>query len=368
MGVNRVTKRGKRRIEVRKRWPDGSTFRRYYSNKTIAKHMLARLEESIVTGTWPELKDELTGKLEAQRPITIEQFSDIFLEDYVKPRSRSWKRYELTLRQFNRQLGNVPLEQFTRQKLHGWVKRRVQEVRPATVNRDIAAIKAMFRRAFEWGYLEHHPLTLFPLLPVRQKAHRILEVEEFRHLVDSMPNITIAAYLAVLGETGMRKQEALYLKWTHIDFRTRMVTAEYTKNNRLRSIPLSDYAIGWLNKLVQYVTCPYVFVNPKTGERWVNPEKAFERGREKAELEWVGFHDLRRFRATQWGRLGVDLKTIQELLGHADIQTTMRYVGFVDSAMDDVRRAQEREAQNAECLENGRQMGDTKESRSQGSF
>ena len=71
MGVNRVTKRGKSRIEVRKRWPDGTTFRRYYSNKTIAKHMLARLEESIVTGTWPELKDELTGKLEAQRPITF---------------------------------------------------------------------------------------------------------------------------------------------------------------------------------------------------------------------------------------------------------------------------------------------------------
>ena len=89
MGVNRVTKRGKSRIEVRKRWPDGSTFRRYYSNKTLAKQMLARLEESMVIGTWPELKDELAGKLEANRPVSIKQFSDMFLEDYVKPRSRS---------------------------------------------------------------------------------------------------------------------------------------------------------------------------------------------------------------------------------------------------------------------------------------
>ncbi len=111
------------------------------------------------------------------------------------------------------------------------------------------------------------------------------------------------------------------------------------------------------------MTCPRVFVNPKTGKRWANPEKAFEKGGKKAGLEWVGFHDLRRFRATRWSRLGVDLKTIQELLGHADIRTTMLYVGFVDSALDDVRRAQEREAQNAECLEGGRQMGDTKENR-----
>ena len=61
MGINRVTKRGKNRIEVRKRWPDGSTFRRYYPNMTLAKHVLARIEESIATGRWKELKEELSG-------------------------------------------------------------------------------------------------------------------------------------------------------------------------------------------------------------------------------------------------------------------------------------------------------------------
>ena len=73
----------------------------------------------------------------------------------------------------------------------------------------------------------------------------------------------------------------------------------------------------------------------------------------------MGFHDLRRFRATQWNRLGVDLKTIQELLGHADIRTTMRYVGFVDAALDDVRRAQALEARELDRSPGGRQMGDT---------
>ena len=55
MGVNRVNKRGKSRIEVRKRWPDGSTFRRYYSNKTIAKHMLARLAQDAIDAHAAEL-------------------------------------------------------------------------------------------------------------------------------------------------------------------------------------------------------------------------------------------------------------------------------------------------------------------------
>ena len=45
-------------------------------------------------------------------------------------------------------------------------------------------------------------------------------------------------------------------------------------------------------------------------------------------MEWVGFHDFRHFRATQWVKQGIDLRTVQELLGHRDITTTMRYAHF----------------------------------------
>jgi len=76
---------------------------------------------------------------------------------------------------------------------------------------------------------------------------------------------------------------------------------------------------------VRTVGCPYVFVRIESNDHWRKPEGPFDEGRTKADLEWVTIHDLRHFRPTQWVQRGVDPRTVQELLGHGSITTTMRY-------------------------------------------
>ena len=61
MGVNRVIKRGKPRIEVRKRWPDGTTFRRYMPNMTVAKQRINEIELAIAKGTWKSCSGNCKG-------------------------------------------------------------------------------------------------------------------------------------------------------------------------------------------------------------------------------------------------------------------------------------------------------------------
>jgi len=324
MPINRVKKRGQTRIEVRKRWPDGTEYRRFLANSTLAKQVLARIEGSIATGTWREFRESLLRGPEV-KVISFSELADQFLEEYAKVRCRSWNRYELSLGKLCDQLGTIGVDAFTRHDLHNYVQKRSREVSPASVNRDIACAKKLFSYAFEIGIVEHHPLFRFPLLAEREKARRILTVEEFHLLVDQMPNTVLSAYVAILGETGLRKSEALHLEWVHIDLRERLVLPDKTKSNKVRAIPLSDYAVEWLSKLVRYINCPYVFVNPDTGKRLVSPDQTFRRNAKKAGFPGLGFHDLRVFRATQWHRLGVHLKTIQQMLGHADIKTTMRY-------------------------------------------
>ena len=159
--------------------------------------------------------------------------------------------------------------------------------------------------------------------------------------------------LATIGETGIRIEEALSLEWMHIDFRRQMLIVELTKDNEPREIPLSDYAVGWLQGVVRYVHCPYVFVSPKTQIRWVNPYNALRRACKKVGIQ-IAFHDLRRFRCTQWLTDGVDVRTVQGLMGHSDIQTTMRYVGYVSKhAIKSIR-----EAQRSEEIESAQEAGE----------
>ncbi|MCH8820746.1 MAG: site-specific integrase [Acidobacteria bacterium] len=229
---------------------------------------------------------------------------------------------------------------FRRQDLYKYVELRAREVSPGTVNRDVACIKSMFSYAVELGKIEGHPLVKFPMLPVDEISRPLLTVEKFRHLVRSMDRVPISAMVALMGETAMRRGEALQLKWDRIDLRDKVIGLQHTKNGKVRHVPLSDYAIEWLEQLVRYVTCPYVFVNSRTGQRWKSPEKAFQRGREDAKLAWVGFHDLRRFRAAQWVRLGLDVETVRKLLGHHDIQTTQLYIKGLEPYLDEVRAIQ----------------------------
>ncbi len=292
-----------------------------------------------------------------------------------------------------------------------YVVKRKRQVQPATVNRDIAAISKLFSYALECGEVDTHPLVRFPKLKEPKKVCRPLTVEQFRNLVEAVDNPYLQSMVAVIGETGIRKGEALSLTWNRVDLARRFLSArgksrhgirpslhpgglrydsvtysryapssrlvrraqersrcsrdfhhgllwvEFTKDDEPREIPLSKYATGYLAGLVRYLNIPYVFVNSRTGTRWVNPDKPLRRAAERVGLK-VGFHDLRRFRCSQWLMQWVDVRTVQKLMGHSAISTTMRYAGYVSShALASIREAQANEDSQMQQATNRQRVG-----------
>ena len=74
----------------------------------------------------------------------------------------------------------------------------------------------------------------------------------------------------------------------------------------------------------------YVFVNPDTGTRYTDVKKAFSAACRQAGITDFRFHDLRHTFGTRLADAGVDVVKIKELMGHASIVTTMRYIHATD--------------------------------------
>jgi len=116
VGIIESTAKGKKRIAVRKRWPDGSEIYRIVSNRTQGKQLLGRIEDAITMGTWRKLREDLRRGVE--KNITVRQFWERFREEYCIPRMSSWKRYQQSFKTINVVVGDISLREFSRKHLH----------------------------------------------------------------------------------------------------------------------------------------------------------------------------------------------------------------------------------------------------------
>jgi integrase len=171
----------------------------------------------------------------------------------------------------------------------------------------------------------------------------VVSIAANTNMTKQLCSISATRYATVLGETAIRKSEGIRLTWSFIDLGQRLLTVERSKNRKPRYIPLSEFALQTMASLPRLDGCPSVFVRLENGTPWHSFQGPFNRAKEKAGLGWVGFHHLRHFRASQWVMQGVDIRTVQELLGHQSITTTMRYYA-PQHATQSIREVQRHEA------------------------
>jgi len=121
----------------------------------------------------------------------------------------------------------------------------------------------------------------------------------------------------------MRKGEILSLKWTNVDFKNGVIIVEGTKNEEIRKIPMNQKLTEALEGGKKISRGEYVF--SENGKPYGDVKRGWWSALKKAKIEEVRFHDLRHTFGSRLGMAGVDIRTIQELMGHKDIKMTMRY-------------------------------------------
>ena len=110
-----------------------------------------------------------------------------------------------------------------------------------------------------------------------------------------------------------------------MSFERRQLTVLRSKNGETRHIPLNDAAVAALRTAETYRNgSPFVFLNTG-GTRLLSPRFWFDAAIKKAKLKDFTWHCLRHTFASRLVMAGVDLRTVQELMGHKTIQMTVRY-------------------------------------------
>ena len=221
--------------------------------------------------------------------------------------------------------------------------KRIDHVVASTVTRELFTLKNMLRKAVEWGYLKDSAAAPVKKLKSGIPHFRYLSKEEINALLESCSksdNPHLYPFVVTALHTGMRLGEITALEWKDIDFKRRILRVDnkeghHTKNYQVRMIPMNVMLVDVLRKVPRRLDSPYVFQR-KGGEKFHKMRTSYENARERVGLTDVRFHDLRHTFASHLVMGGVDIRTVQELLGHKDINMTMRYSHL---APDHMRKA-----------------------------
>jgi len=171
----------------------------------------------------------------------------------------------------------------------------------------------------------------------RSVSHLLKALENFRSLgiefVSLSEQVDTSTPILALN-TGMRRGELLSLEWQQVDLihgRIRILNAK--TNSSERSIPLNAISRSTLLELARDKKSNLVFPsNRKVGKRILDLKKGFRKAVQSAGIASLRFHDLRHTFATRLVQAGVDIITVQHLLGHAKISMTVRYAHSPDES------------------------------------
>jgi integrase/recombinase XerD len=170
------------------------------------------------------------------------------------------------------------------------------------------------------------------------KDHRrlptVLSLEEVAQLIDAAGNLMQRALLMTLYGTGMRRTEVSMLKVRDIDSRRMMIRVERGKGGAGRDLPLSPALLETLRAYWRWKR-PHIYlfsssVGQRGQDRPISDKTVWYACKEAAVhariTKHVTPHTLRHSWATHLLEAGTDLRTIQVLLGHADLETTAKYL------------------------------------------
>lgn len=300
-----------------------------------AHRRAAELNAQINDGINPNVEKK------AQRgEMVFGELFGLYMIRHAKVHKRSWEGDQA---QFDRYL-------------KPWTKRQLSTIRKADIqalhakvgsdtgtyaaNRLLALLSTVFNRARDWGFDLPNPAQGVKKFR-EQSRERFLQADELPRFFQSLAaegNQTIRDYFLVALLTGARRNNVLTMRWDAINLERGTWTIPQTKTGDAQTVPLVPDVVAILQARNVFATSPWVFPGHGSTGHLVEPRKAWERILERAGIENLRIHDLRRSLGSWQAATGANLSIIGKSLGHRNVSTTAIYARL---ELDPVRAAME---------------------------
>jgi integrase/recombinase XerC len=234
-----------------------------------------------------------------------------------------------------------PVQEIDVLTIREWMTQLYERKLTATsIRRALAAVRSLFRFLQHAGVVEQNPARLVRTPKLPKLLPRVITTERVSKLLDDSPNEAESAnrrhaardlaILELLYGTGIRVSELVGLSIDHIDFADGWILVR-GKGRKERQVPLNSKAVAALQRYMEER-------QPQSGEKGVFLNHEGKRLSDRAVRLIVKFyseailkdssihpHSFRHSYATHLLAHGADLRSIQELLGHAQLSTTQKY-------------------------------------------
>ncbi len=257
------------------------------------------------------------------------QFLD-YLENEKNYSHHTVDAYRTDLMQFQDFI-RKDIKHVTRHDILNFLKHLKSEgLSPTTLNRKLIAIKSFYKFLMIEGIINMNPAELIESAKVEDTIPRVVTMEEYEHIISIIDNLKERALIELLFSTGLRREEVVSLKRNNFNFNLGIVKIN-GKGNKDRVIPfipeIMPNTMLWLEQ-IEDIDSEWVFPsNVNEGKpytvRWVN--KVVDKWTNKAGYSDITPHSFRHSFGTYLYENGADIKAIQDMMGHASIDTTNIY-------------------------------------------
>jgi integrase len=239
-------------------------------------------------------------------------------------------------------LGHLRLDEITPEHVQQ-LKLRLADRSPKTLNNTLAIYNTIVKLAAEWGVIAT-PVTA-KWVKWTQPSMPFYDFDEYDRLLAAARRLGPQHELVVLlaGDAGLRLGEIRALRWTSIDFGNGLLTVERSfsmdeivtpKSDKIRTVPMTER----LREALQKHREDHEYTNVLVSERGTPPypdriRKWLNAAQREAKVLEKGPHTLRHTFCSHLAMTGAHVLEIKTLAGHAELETTQRYMHLTPRAL-----------------------------------